>query len=166
MKNWLSLSQINKDIDKSTLLTFIGIKSEDFVFYQTDDGEIIEEISYSNFSRKATLPKNDCTKVKSDGTWDPVDQCNFQQFCTVCEFEDSPPLLLRGLCHDTPLNWVNFLRVNDDSKEIYYEGYIHTRIEFSDSTWRIKERPSFDSDGSNLFLPTDVIRQYPIGSKL
>ena len=157
---------VGKDLNKKTFLAYIGVKSSNYVFYETDYEEILEPISYSNFVKKPTLGDNECTKLLSDGTWKPFDKCTSDQLCTVCEFENSPPLLLRGLCHDSTINWVYYLRVNKETKEIYYDGYKDNLIEYSNSAWKIKKRPYFGLESSNVSLPSQEPRQYPVGRKV
>ena len=152
-------------VGKDSFLAYIGIRSSNFVFYETDYAGTLEPISYSNFLKKPTLGDNECTKLLSDGTWKSFDKCNSDQLCTVCEFENSPPLLLRGLCHDSTINWVYYLRMSEETKEIYYDGYKDHRIKYSNGAWKIEKRPAFGLESYNISLPSEAPQQYPIGRK-
>ena len=127
------------------------------------DEVLIEPISYSNFFREPFHSQKDCAVLKADGTWDPTADCFFQQFCTVCEFIHSPPLLLKGLCFLGMPDWVYYLRVENGSGEIFYDGYKISKIEVSNKAWILSKRPGFDRDMSEVSLPLSSPRQYPIG---
>ena len=154
---------VENSTDKNPFISWIGIKSKNYVYYDTNDEVFIEPISYSNFYREPFHSQKDCAVLKADGTWDPTADCFFNKFCTVCEFINSPPILLRGFCVNALINWVYYLRVDDENGEIFYDGYKTSRIEVSNKAWILSERPGFGRDMSDVSLPLSSPRQYPIG---
>ena len=62
------------------------------------------------------------------------------------------------------VNWVYYLRVDDENGKIFYDGYKTSRIEVSNRAWVLSERPGFGREISDVSLPLALPRQYPIGS--
>ena len=155
---------IGEDINDNPSISWIGVKSKNYTYYETNDGLFLEQISYSEFSRKPSRPENDCAILKADGTWESNADCFTSTLCTVCEFVNSPPMLLRGFCYNAWINWVYFLSV-DERGEILYDGYKSTRIQVSNKAWIITERTQIGREESDVSLPFEEPRQYPIGTQ-
>ena len=73
-------------------------------------------------------------------------------------------MLLRGFCYNAWINWVYFLSV-DERGEILYDGYKSTRIQVSNKAWIITERTQIGREESDVSLPFEEPRQYPIGTQ-
>ena len=155
---------IGSSTDDNPSISWIGVRSQNFVYYDTNDEAFLEPISYSNFVREPFQSDRECAILKLDGTWDSSSECSFKQFCTVCEFLNTPSILLRGVCMKAVINWVYYLRVDDENGDIFYDGYKSSRIKVSERAWIFSERPGFDRKQSNMSLPFSPPRQYPIGS--
>ena len=149
--------------DDNPFISWIGVRSKNFVYYDTNDDTFIQPISYSNFVREPTRSEKDCAILKQDGTWDNNAGCFFKQFCTVCEFMNTPSILLRGFCFNALIDWVFYLREDDQNGRIVYDGYKTSRIEVSERAWIISVRPGFNQEQSNVSLSFSSPRQYPIG---
>ena len=63
--------------DVNPFISWIGVRSKNFVYYDTNDDTFIQPNSYSNFVREPPRSEKDCAILKQDGTWDNNAECFF-----------------------------------------------------------------------------------------
>ena len=160
--------EICKQQDATGNLAWIGMVAIERVYFKMIDKEFAYPLNYSNFWRIPYYPNLDCAFLRKDGSWADAGDCNaFTKICTVCEILNTPALVMKGLCNEAKINWVWYMRVDQDTGEISYDGYKNSRIRRRDGHWVFEERGTFDRDGSTIILSSGNDNEiYPIGKKI
>ena len=103
------------------------------------------------------MPEN-VTAIRKDGMW--KHNQHSLEFCTICAFEVTPVLYLKGLRNSENVDWI-FYPKKEERETIYY-GYKNSIISQKNMSWTIEERISLRRISSIPFLE-DHNLEYPIG---
>ena len=127
--------------------------------------QLIHSIN-KTYHRVAIAPDN-YTAILTNGFWEPYNDEENTKLCTICVFDSSPALYLKGACSKSKVNWV-FYPVNDGS-EIIYEGYRRLLLKFDveSKEWNLHDRAkirTFTNRTKHAYKDEDL--GYPAGRKM
>ena len=80
------------------------------------------------------------------------------------KFYGTPVLLLKGMCDESPTDWVYYLGRNSE-QEVFYDGYKRSKIFYNESTWYLTSQGVTISYLQAELSPS-VISKTPLGRQI
>ena len=116
---------------------------------------------------RVASPVGNNTAILTNGFWEPGNNEVTMKLCTICAFDLSPALYLKGACRSALINWV-FYPVNNGS-EIIYEGYRRLLLKFNNESkeWNLHDRAkirTFTNRTKHVYKDEDL--HYPAGRNI